>query len=121
EEHDEPPFGRCGVRGVPGVEEVAARPRWVARHRDETRELGRAASAWACRHRNVWAKGPAVLGALERHAGTARPLRRAPALWVPSWGRPCGVAEYAAHLLQEMPEARAAADCPDPRGLRVLH
>src|SRR5206468_6458860 len=45
-------FGSCGVRGVPSVVEVAGRLRWVARHRDEAREIGRAGSKWVLQHRN---------------------------------------------------------------------
>ena len=57
EPYDNAPFGRCGVRGVAGVEAVAERLRWVAEHRDEAREMGRAASALGHAHRNVWAQG----------------------------------------------------------------
>jgi glycosyltransferase involved in cell wall biosynthesis len=64
---NEPRHGPAGVRGVPGVEQVAARLRWVAEHRDEARELGRAASCWALANRNVWNQGPAVLQVIEQH------------------------------------------------------
>ena len=121
ETYDEPPFGRCGVRGVPGVEDVADGLRWVARHRDEARAMGRAASDWAIAHRDVWRKGPAVLGVMEGAARPPRPLRRTRAMVVPSLGRPCGVAEYASDLAAALPGLRLAGDWPDPRGLRLLH
>jgi glycosyltransferase involved in cell wall biosynthesis len=68
-------YGReqCGVRGYPDVAEVAARLRWVAEHRDEASDMGRAASAWALRNRNIWDYGPAVLRVLDEHG---RPRRR---------------------------------------------
>jgi glycosyltransferase involved in cell wall biosynthesis len=119
--YDNPVFGRCGLRGIPGVDDVAARLRWVASHRDEARAKGRAASAWAMRHRNVWAKGPAVLEVMERHVRPARSLRRCHLLWVPSWKSPCGVAEYTAHLSEWLPTAKVSAPWPDLRGARLLH
>jgi glycosyltransferase involved in cell wall biosynthesis len=71
-------YGRevCGVRGVPGIDDVADRLRWVAGHREEAAELGRAASAWVHQHRNVWSYGPAVLSVIERHTRFRRGLRR---------------------------------------------
>jgi glycosyltransferase involved in cell wall biosynthesis len=66
----------CGTRGVPGVADVAGRLRWVAAHRDEAADLGRAASAWVHRHRSVWSYGPAVLGVIEGHTAYRRGLRR---------------------------------------------
>ena len=48
------------------------RPSAVGReHRDEARDLGRQASAWAHRERNVWDKGPAVLEVMERRLAPA--------------------------------------------------
>ena len=122
EEANEPEFGRCGLRGVPGVRDIAARLRWVAGHRDEARAMGKAASEWVLQHRNVWNTGPAVLDAMERHARPARSLRRVPTLWVPSWKRqPCGIAEYTEHLTGSMAHVRVSADPPDLRGARLLH
>jgi glycosyltransferase involved in cell wall biosynthesis len=74
-------YGRelCGVRGVPGVADVAARLRWVAEHRDEAARMGRAASAWVHKHRNVWSYGPAVLSVIEGYTRYRRGLRRRPA------------------------------------------
>ncbi|HXW45661.1 MAG TPA: glycosyltransferase family 4 protein [Streptosporangiaceae bacterium] len=66
----------CGVRGVPGVADVADRLRWVAAHRDEAAELGRAASAWVHAHRDVWTYGPAVLAVIESRTSYRRGLRR---------------------------------------------
>jgi glycosyltransferase involved in cell wall biosynthesis len=114
-------LGDCGVRGVPGIDDVAARLRWVAEHRDEARALGRAASSWALRHRSIWAKGPAVLEAIERRAGAGRRLRRARSLWVPSWRTPCGVAEYSAHLAEALPEVAVTAGPPDLAATALLH
>lgn len=62
-------YGDVGVRGVPGPIDIAARLRWVADHRDEATDLGRAASAWVHRNRNAWAKGPLALQAMESHVG----------------------------------------------------
>lgn len=117
----EPPFGSCGVRAVPDVQQVVAWLRWVAGHRNEARAMGRAASEWVRQRRNIWAKGPAVLDIMERSVRPARPLRRLPVLWTPSWGSRCGVAEYTAHLAGCLPAVRAAADLPDLRGVRLVH
>ncbi|MEP7026557.1 MAG: glycosyltransferase [Actinomycetota bacterium] len=68
----------CGIRGVPGVGDVAEKLHWVATHRAEAAELGRAASAWVHQHRNVWSYGPGVLAAIEQHARSRRSLRRRP-------------------------------------------
>ncbi|WP_327322122.1 glycosyltransferase family 4 protein [Streptomyces sp. NBC_01210] len=72
---DEPGYGRCGVRGVPDVREVAKRLTWVARHREEAAQLGVAASEWVHRNRNLWRKGPALLDAMETHMRPPRALR----------------------------------------------
>jgi glycosyltransferase involved in cell wall biosynthesis len=119
--HD-PPYGRCGVRGVPAVEDVAARLRWVAGHRDEACDLGRAASAWALGHRDVWGKGPAVLDAMEQHVRPRRPLRRLRTLWASDRISPCGVADYTLWLAKAMANGvRVARQRPDASGLRLLH
>ena len=68
-------WGPSGVQGVPGVEDVAERLRWVAAHRAEAREMGRAASEWARKHRNVWDMGPALLEVMEHYVRPARSLR----------------------------------------------
>ncbi|MDQ5836378.1 MAG: glycosyltransferase [Acidobacteriota bacterium] len=114
-------FGPCGLRGVPSVEDVAARLRWVARHRDEARAMGRAASEWATKHRSVWDKGPAVLDVLESRVRSPRPLRRVNTLWAPSWQGKCGIAEYTAKLARELPAARAVGQWPNLGGVRLLH
>jgi glycosyltransferase involved in cell wall biosynthesis len=120
--YDDPRYGRCGVAAVPDVDAVAARLRWVADHREEARDLGRAASDWALRRRSVWAIGPAVLEVMERHARPPRPLRRQRTLWVSSWERRCGVGEYTAELLRALPGGvRVTARPPERRGLRLLH
>ena len=115
-------FGPCGVHGVPGVPEVADRLRWVATHRDDAREMGRSASRWVLKHRDVWAKGPAVLDAIERHSRSPLPFRRSAMLWVPSWLSQCGIAEYTAHLKEFLPTSvKVAGQEPDLRALRLLH
>lgn len=65
----------CGVRGAPAVQDVADRLRWVATHRQEAAEMGRAASAWVHRHRNVWSYGPGVLAVIDQHARQRRRLQ----------------------------------------------
>jgi glycosyltransferase involved in cell wall biosynthesis len=122
--YDNALFGRCGVRGVPGVDDVAARLRWVATHRDEASAMGRAAAEWVKRERNVWAKGPAVLDVMERRGRPARSLRRTYRLWTASWGERCGIAEYTAYLAAAMPPAtgiEVVARRPDLRSARLLH
>ncbi len=114
-------FGPAGAIGVPSVTDVAARLRWVAEHRDEASDMGRVASAWALRHRNVWEMGPAMLEVMEHHLRPARRLRRAATFWVTSWGSACGIAEYTAHLAGAIPGMTVTADPPDLDGLRTLH
>jgi glycosyltransferase involved in cell wall biosynthesis len=83
--------------------------------------MGRAASKWVLQNRNIWAKGPAVAEALERHLPATRPLRRLPAFWVPSWGTACGVAEYTTYLRKHLPLTRISNRMPDLYGARLLH
>ena len=116
---DDSPWGSAGVRGVPDVSAVARRLRWVDKHRDEARELGCAASAWALRHRNVWDKAPVVLDFMERHACGRRPLRRLPAIWRASTGS--SVHAYVSALSAELGGVRIADEPPALGGLRVLH
>lgn len=120
-EVNEREFGRCGVHGVPDVADVVDRLRWVATHREEAREIGRAAAEWVPRHRDIWAKGPAVLDVMERRVRPLRPLRRVEAMWVPSWGERCGISEYASHLAESLPGVRVVATAPDLRAVRLLH
>jgi glycosyltransferase involved in cell wall biosynthesis len=115
-----PAYGPAGLRGVPGVDDVALRLRWVDDHRDDARELGRRASAWALEHRDVWAKGPAVLDAIESYGASQRRFRRARILWVPSLGTSCGIAEYTRALAAELP-GTALATAPDPTNAGLLH
>jgi glycosyltransferase involved in cell wall biosynthesis len=110
-----------GRQGVPGVAEISAQLRWVATHRDEAAEMGRAASAWALEHRNIWHKGPAVLAAIERAAPGAGPLRRVTTFWTPSWGDPCGVAEYTAELMKAHPSSAVTRAPFDLQRVRLLH
>jgi glycosyltransferase involved in cell wall biosynthesis len=114
-------FGPAGVMGVPGADDVAAHLRWVDTHRTEAREMGRASSAWALKHRNVWDRGLQAIALMESQLEPTRPLRRTQTFWVPSLNKPCGVAEYTSHLLEQMPQARASAQFPDLRGVKLLH
>jgi Glycosyl transferase family 2/Glycosyl transferases group 1 len=114
------PWGRVGERGVPSVPAVAERLRWVARHRSEARSLGRSASEWALRERNVWAMGPAVLDVMERHMPGRRRLRRRRTLWAP--GRPGTESNhYAASLAAAVAGVRLVHRPPDAPTLRLLH
>jgi glycosyltransferase involved in cell wall biosynthesis len=115
-----PAYGPAGLRGVPGVDDVARRLRWVDNHRDDAREMGRLASAWALEHRNVWAKGPAVLDAIEAYGARPRRLRHARTLWVPSLGTSCGIAEYTRALAVQLP-GTVLATAPDPTKAGLLH
>ncbi|MCA1553919.1 MAG: glycosyltransferase, partial [Chloroflexi bacterium] len=74
---DDTHYGPAGMRGVPDVDTVVKHLRWVAAHRDEARAMGRAASEWALRARNIWRKGPLVLDIMERYVTPPRSLRRA--------------------------------------------
>lgn len=119
--YDETPYGTHGMRGVPDVHEVAAALRWVDTHRDEARAMGRAASDWVRQHRNVWSKGPAVLDVMERTVQPLRSLRFRFTFWVPSWGTPCGVAEYTGHLQAHLPAVHVTAAPPEPGRSRLVH
>jgi glycosyltransferase involved in cell wall biosynthesis len=122
EPHVSSMFGACGMRAVPDVDVVADRLAWIATHRGEARAMGRAAADWVARERNVWHKGPAVLDVMERHV--ARPLRRRVHVWVSSWRTQCGIAEYTAHLADELPTAtgvHVSAQEPEIARTRVLH
>jgi glycosyltransferase involved in cell wall biosynthesis len=122
QEYNNRAFGRCGLRGVPGVQDVAEKLRWVATHRTEAQTMGAAASAWAHRHRNVWNKGPAVLDVMERYASVSRPLRRPYSLWTTSYGERCGVAEYTASLSGALTrQIRTGAQAPNLRNVQLLH
>jgi hypothetical protein len=117
EPYDDAYFGSCGVRGIPAVGEIAARLRWLARHRAEAREAGKAASAWVLQHRNVWDMGPNMLLAMEAHLGSSRPLRRCLTLW-----RAPGEGDRLADLLAgSIPWLQVTAKPPDLRSVRVLH
>jgi glycosyltransferase involved in cell wall biosynthesis len=122
---DEAPFGPAGVRGVPDAADVAARLRWVAEHREEARDLGRAASRWALAERDVWRKGPAVLEFVEAHLHRPRPLRRGRALWTPSASPRCGLAEYSRELVDALRELGASISAsrtaPDIERTDLVH
>jgi glycosyltransferase involved in cell wall biosynthesis len=116
---DQPPYGQCGVRGVPSVDDVAERLWWVAGHPAEARAMGRAASAWVLANRNVWDMGPAMLTAMERHLRLPQPLRAVYRVWAPAGEGP---AAQAARVLAGALSSVVAADGP-PELLttRVLH
>ncbi len=115
-------FGDCGVRGAPRVEDVRERLHWAASHRQEARRLGRAASTWALRRRNIWNKGPAVLDVMERYCSCRGVLRRLLAIWIPSWQGRCGVAEYTASLAEKLPaHVKVTAEAPGANRLGLLH
>jgi glycosyltransferase involved in cell wall biosynthesis len=118
---DEAPFGPGGVRAVPSVEQVAGHLRWVAEHPEQARALGRAASRWAHRQRDLSRMGPAALEAMERHIHPVRQLRRRYTFWVSSWGKSCGVAEYTRHIAEHLSDVRVSGTLADMRGVRVLH
>jgi glycosyltransferase involved in cell wall biosynthesis len=119
---DDPRYGRCGTAAVPDVDATARALRWVEAHRDEARHMGRAASGWATRHRNVWDMGRRVLDVMETHVSPPRTLRRSRVLWVTSWRKRCGVSDYVAQLARSLPDTvSVTADAPDPRRLRLLH
>jgi len=118
EPSDDTPNGPAGVRGVPDVDAVAERLRWVATHRDEARDLGRQASAWAHRERNVWDKGPRVLEVMERRMRRRRSLRRLPTLWPID---PAALRPYVAALAAGLDRVRIVTAAPDVMALRLLH
>jgi glycosyltransferase involved in cell wall biosynthesis len=121
EKCNDAPFGRCGVRGVPGIEAIADRLRWVATHREEAREMGRRASEWVIEQRNIWTTGPAVLNVVECHLRAARSLKRAYTFVVPSWQTPCGVAEYTRHVCEGIAGVTVTSRAPAIPCSRVLH
>ena len=116
---DEPPYGTCGVRALPAVEDIAAQLRWVAEHRDEARALGTNASKWVLAHRNVWTMGPAVLQVMESHIVPRRPLRRQPTVCCPE--SDTDMTDYAQDLATARPWIRLVATPGDLRAARVLH
>jgi glycosyltransferase involved in cell wall biosynthesis len=118
EPFDAQPYGDCGVRGVPAVEDVAERLAWVNEHREEARAMGSAASAWVLRHRNVWAMGPSMLDAMERHLRQPRRLRRRDVLWAPYEGP---ARWYVDRLTGVQPPAQLSTSAPDLRATKVLH
>jgi len=48
-------------------------------------------------------------------------VRRKDTLWVPSWGTPCGIAEYTGHLAEHLPRVRVSAAPPPPTAARLVH
>jgi glycosyltransferase involved in cell wall biosynthesis len=121
EEYYSRAFGRCGLRGVPAVDDVARQLRWVAEHRREAREMGKAASEWVFKNRNVWDKGPAMLDMMERHARPAMSGRRQRTIWTPSLGRACGISEFVKNLVDAMRiGVQSTATLPDLKRVQLL-
>jgi glycosyltransferase involved in cell wall biosynthesis len=118
---DDSAFGPGGHRAVPDVAAAARQLRWVAEHPAEARAMGAAAAAWARRHRDVARMAPAVLDAIERAQPAGRPLRPQVALWVPSLGARCGIAEYGAALADVAGGVRAVGAARDAVGAAHLH
>lgn len=118
---NEEPFGPAGKRGVPGVGDIANQLRWVARHPKEAKEMGRAASMWVHKNRNVWSKGPEVLDVIESNLKPNRTLRRNYSIWVPSWRSRCGIAEYTSYLAGEISGVRVTPSAPANGGVRLVH
>jgi glycosyltransferase involved in cell wall biosynthesis len=56
-----------GLRAVPDVAAAADALTWVREHPTEARAMGRRASAWVHRHRNIWDMGPRMVDAMRRH------------------------------------------------------
>ncbi len=54
-------------------------------------------------------------------ATKTRAVGRMDTLWVPSWGTPCGIAEYVGHLAEMLPRARVSATVPSLAETRLLH
>src|SRR5262249_16815353 len=115
----EAPFGDCGFRAIPDVDATAARLRWVAEHRDEARALGREASAWATRHRDVWDMGPAILNLMEASLRPSRILRRRVALCCPDSSP--ALARFSHRLARSHPRAAVTSASTMLAGMRVLH
>jgi glycosyltransferase involved in cell wall biosynthesis len=115
------PFPDCGVRGVPDARDVVAQLKWIVSHRAEAKAMGAAASVWVTRNRNIWDAAPVVLDEIERHLVQPRPLRRRRTLLVPSWKKPCGVAEYTAELAARLPDMQVCSSIPDGRSVSLLH
>ena len=117
---NELPWGPAGIRGVPGIEDVAEQLRWIDTHRSEARDMGRAASAWAIKNRDIWDMGPAMLDVMESHISPPRPLRRVNYFWVTTWGTPCGIAEFTSHLQDEL-SVRVSSQTPELLRTKLLH
>ncbi|MGW0181599.1 glycosyltransferase [Nocardia sp. NPDC003345] len=71
------PFGESGhgAVAVPDTGDIAARLRWVAAHRLEAVDMGRAAARWVRDHRDIRRCAPEVLAVIEEHRRTRRSLR----------------------------------------------
>jgi glycosyltransferase involved in cell wall biosynthesis len=83
--------------------------------------MGRAASAWALEHRNVWDKAPRVLDIMEQYSRPRRPLRKLETMWTPSWQTQCGISEYTRNLVATWPMTRVVDSVDDLAGISLLH
>jgi len=115
-----PGRGDAGMRAIPSVAEVSGHLRWVSAHRLEAKAMGRAASRWALRRRNVWDMGPAVLDVMESRLAPPRPLRRRPILCCPdAYG---SAVDCSRHLAGELGHLVVLGGRPrDLTRARVLH
>jgi glycosyltransferase involved in cell wall biosynthesis len=121
ERHDHHSIGSAGYRSVPDFDAVVRHLRWVAEHRDEARDMGRAASAWAIENRNIWSVGPEVLDVVQRLSRRTGGPARSRTLWAPTAGSACGIADYTARLQRSVPAARLTVGEPTLGGSGVVH
>ena len=115
----DPPYHGRGLRGVPSVDAVTQRLRWVAAHREEARQIGRAASEWAHGRRNIWSFGRLSAEVVEKHARPARSLRRP--RFMCTLANEWRSARYARALAEAMPFVETSSGLPDPRFARLVH
>ena len=114
-------FGPCGTRPIPGVDDVAKQLRWVADHRDEARAMGRMASRWAIKHRDIWTVGPRALEVMEQYRDSPRPLRRFDTLWLIHNPYDDAPEADAQDLAQALPSVKVVASDPDLGPVHRLH
>lgn len=114
-------FGDCGKFAIPDVEQVATHLSWIATHRQEASHIGKLASQWVRKHRNIWSKGAAVLDVIENDNSLNQTFRRLPTVWLPSWSSKCGIAEYTYSLTNNIPNVRIVKDYAGDRPAEILH
>jgi glycosyltransferase involved in cell wall biosynthesis len=121
ERHGHHSIGSAGYRSVPDLDAVVHHLRWVAEHRDEARDMGRAASAWAIENRNIWSVGPEVLDVVQRLSRRTAGQPGSRTLWAPTAGSACGIADYTARLQRSVPAARLTVAEPTLGSTGVVH